>query len=290
MKPYNYLFLDGFHRLRITLNLNNMNVLRVLSYIVTVSLVFACEKVIDIDLENAEAQIVIEAELKAGNHLFEVKISKSKAYFESEETIFIEDASVILYDENDNAIELVYTQNGIYSANVNALAEVEYRLKVMAEGVEYNANSKMQQPIDLTGLDVEFQEGFGPVPEGHVVYFKFSDPLAVENFYRVTHSVNGAMQSQGSDFIIEDDRLFNGNDVRLALARKAFELGDTIVVNLLHIDEKAYSYFTSLQDILGGAGGPGASAAPGNPTTNWSNDALGYFAAVNISTKTVTIQ
>ncbi|MGB0934046.1 MAG: DUF4249 domain-containing protein [Lishizhenia sp.] len=267
-----------------------MNILKLLTYITTVSLVFACEKVIDIDLENAEAQIVIEAELKAGNHPFEVKISKSKAYFESEESIFIEEASVILYDANDNATELVYTQNGIYSANVNALAGVDYRLKVIAEGEEYNAISKMQQAINLTGLDVEFQEGFGPLPEGHVVYFKFSDPLAVENFYRVTHSINGAMQVKGSDLIIEDDQLFNGNDVRLSLARKAFELGDTVEVNLLHIDKNVYSYFSSLQDILGGDGGPGASAAPGNPTSNWSNDALGYFAAVNISTQTVTIQ
>lgn len=267
-----------------------MKYFKIMTLMLIAAMLVSCEKVIDIDLEQAESQIVIEAELKAGSNPFEVKISKSKPYFEENETEFVSNASVSLSDENGNVIELSHTQNGLYIADVIGVINVEYTLLVNVNGREYRAKSKVNEAVQLTGLEYEFQEGFGPLEEGYAVYFKFSDPPSTQNFYRVIHKINGEEQNSGSDFIVEDDRLFNGNNVRLSLARKAFELGDTIEVSLVHINEETYEYFSALQDILGGNGGPGASAAPGNPISNWSNNALGYFAAINTNTQTIVIQ
>ena len=53
------------------------------------------------------------------------------------------------------------------------------------------------------------------------------------------------------------------------------------------MDKVTYKYLETLILISGGGQG---SAAPANPTTNLSNDALGYFGAFSKSAFTATVK
>jgi hypothetical protein len=64
------------------------------------------------------------------------------------------------------------------------------------------------------------------------------------------------------------------------------QLGDTISYEFRTVDKVVYNYTSEAASISGGSN----SAAPGNPTTNWDNGALGYFNAYDVSRDTVIIQ
>ena len=84
-----------------------------------------------------------------------------------------------------------------------------------------------------------------------------------------------------------DDENTNGNYIDIPLFIRSFEIGDTIDLSLLNIDEKSYDYLLTLNTIIGN-GQP--SAAPANPNSNFSNGALGYFAIYNGETKQIIIK
>lgn len=261
-----------------------------LSCLITACLFFSCEKVIDIDLNEEDHRIVIEAELLEGNNFFEVIISESKPYFAEGATTLVTNATVILEGDNGLGIQVPHITNGKYGIQIDAQEGVNYTLNVTHAGESYTASSKMQSKVNLTSLNSQYQEAFGPLEAGFFVYYSFQDPIAEGDFYRITHSLNGTPQTQGSDFIVENDRLTNGNHVNLNLAGKSFIVGDSVEVVLMHINKNSYNYFSSLQDIIGGGGGLGGAAAPGNPNSNWNNNALGYFSAQNCDTLSISIQ
>ena len=65
--------------------------------------------------------------------------------------------------------------------------------------------------------------------------------------------------------------------------KEEFKSGDTITVEMQTIDEPAYLYFNTLRRALArSTGGPFGSTSPAIPTTNWTNNALGYFSAYTL--------
>jgi hypothetical protein len=54
------------------------------------------------------------------------------------------------------------------------------------------------------------------------------------------------------------------------------------------MDKQLNDYFTTLGDIL--TSDANNSAAPANPNTNWSNNALGYFGAFSTQKKSIRIK
>ena len=80
---------------------------------------------------------------------------------------------------------------------------------------------------------------------------------------------------------------FGGNNITIPLFTQFFELGDTVDIRFASIDANVYDYFNTLNEV---ANGSANSAAPANPNTNWSNHALGYFAAINADEVRVVIE
>ncbi|MBD0401617.1 DUF4249 domain-containing protein [Flammeovirga sp. EKP202] len=262
----------------------------ILAVITVAFLVTACEKVIDVDLKDATPKIVIEAVLMKGENVFEVKISKTAPYFDNSPSEKIDNADVTL-TYLDRSVTIPNTGNGSYTLPINAIINTEYHLEVNVEDEVYNASTTMLDKVLIDSIYSEYEEGFGPRESGYYVYVKYTDPGDIENFYRLTHDVNGEYQNTEDDLRVFNDVRNNGNQPRVSLGFKVFEEGDVVDVKLIHFDEASYDYFSSLNDIIGGSGGgpSGGAAAPGNPLSNWSNDALGYFSAYNYDSASIII-
>lgn len=255
-------------------------------------LVFSsCEKVIEIDLEETDQQLVIEAQLKEGDHLFEVFISKTAPYFEAGGTTSIDNALVVLKDDLGNSTTVPLVESGRYAIDYSATAGKTYQLSVDLDGQLYEANSTLPQKVALLELMAAFQPAQGPIEEGYLVYSRYQDPGGVDNYYRIIHSVDGVPQLGGNDMQVFDDNLNDGSAARIPVFQKVFELGEEIEIELIHFDAQSYDYFNSLSDIIGSAGGANSgSAAPGNPNTNWSGGTLGYFSAYSSDTMSIIIE
>ncbi len=64
-------------------------------------------------------------------------------------------------------------------------------------------------------------------------------------------------------------------------------VGNVVRIQMLTIDENVYRYLFSITQITGNGGPP---TAPANPTSNFNNEALGYFSASTSTEQTITIE
>ena len=266
---------------------------KILLFLPLVLSVIACEEVIDIELDEAEIREVVEATLDGDSGILEVRITTTGPYFEAGSVQPISGATVEIQREGDLNVFMAEEQEaGFYRQTLTPEVGATYVLRVTTPGGgNYEARSTLLERVEIQEIIPEFQAAQGPRDEGYNLTFRFQDPAGSTNFYRVLHSVNQVPQLEPDDLQINDDNLFDGGLARLQLFRQTFDLGDTVTVELRHLDQAGYDYFNSLGDIVGGGGGGpnSGSAAPGNPTTNWNGGALGYFSAYFPATRGVVI-
>jgi hypothetical protein len=241
----------------------------------------ACEKVLDIDLKEAEARIVIEGNVTDQPGPYVVSLTKSVSFSDPNVFPAVTGALVTISDNAGNTEILTETEAGSYkSTNLKGVPGRNYFLKVVAESQEYNAVSNMsQQAIQIQEITVdkfEFNQ------DELVAKIKFQDPAGVKNFYRALYIVNG---KASDNLFFLDDQFQDGSLIEGTFFDQDLKLksGDIVSIELQCIDEANLNYLRE-EDMLNGQ-----SASPANPTTNISNNALGYFSAHTESTATITV-
>jgi hypothetical protein len=245
---------------------------------------FSCEKVIDINIKDADKKLVIEgsvANLPAYNY---VKLSYSKGFSSTADFENASGAIVTITDENGNSYTMTETEPGVYTnPSLIGVPYTSYSMIVQLDGKTYAANSFLpgSTPIDTL---ISFKNEGGFFGEGYSVVVYFFDKGNETNFYRVRTYENGLRQDP---LYIENDELRNGIYTGTPpLFNNTYNLGDTAVIQLMEVDKQVFKYFKSLADITDPQNQP---AAPGNPLTNITGGALGVFAAYNIESDTLVI-
>ncbi len=263
-----------------------MRIEKYLLFAVIAMAISSCEKVIDVDLNEADSQLVIEAKLQAGVYDFQVIISETSSYFINEEPTYRDQATVTLINGEGQEQDIPWQGNGRYSTEIEANPGEGYTLQVALEGQLYQASAEVPAAVPLMELETEFQEASSFFDAGYRIFSRFADEPARANYYRVIHAVDGEYQLDGEDLQVSDDRLFDGSErARLPIFQRTFDPGATITVVLQHIDQSSFDYLNSLSNIIGDGEGPNSgSAAPGNPIGNWSGGVLGYFGAFSADT------
>ena len=252
----------------------------------------SCQKVIDIDLNTATPQYVIEAELVEGTQDFAVRVTKTSNFFSTDKPTAVTNATVTLKKDSGAAISLIGENNGYYkAAKYTATNKANYTLSVSVDGKSFSASSYLSKPIMLDSIEIEKDNGnpFGgaAADSTYQLYCIFQDPTSETNFYRIKTVVNDKPKNKGENILVIDDRLTNGNRIRIPIFTTEFKLGEKVDVELVSIDKKVHDYYNTLSTLVSNGNN---SAAPTNPITNWSGGALGYFGAVSSSKKTVLVK
>lgn len=259
----------------------------IISFIFLLSL-FSCEEVIEIDLNESNAQWVIEANIDDQNNQAQVSISQTGSYFNPGPISPGTGANITLNSSDGNFYDLTEYEPGKYaSTDIDLQVLQQYDLSVELEGKTYEAISVLQAPVNIDSLSSEFRSGAFGFGEGYYLRLEFQDPPGVRNYLRFEIIVNGTLRS---DIALYDDNLTDGNRVSFPLFVEPFELGDIVEVKAYSMDFDQYRYWTGLSEILGFGNGGGESAAPANPPSNFSNDALGYFGVSSVSLVTKEVK
>ncbi|MCK4664036.1 MAG: DUF4249 domain-containing protein [Bacteroidales bacterium] len=275
--------------------MKNRNIIIAIALIIFAS----CEDVIEIDLSSIEPKLVIEATISDKQEPYTIKLTKSGDYFEPGIYPAVSNASVVISDNIGNTETLQEVENGIYqTVNMQGEIGITYTLNVLSEGIEYTAESLMPEKVNIDSLSYEFVEATPRFDEGYMVNCHFADPLETKNYYRFKTYLNGELLNSSSDIYIRDDKMFNGNEVKIPLLTEIYSFNDTITIELLSLNKETYDYFNTLINIIGGnseggpmgGGGPMAGSTPANPETNLSNGAMGYFGAFTVSSETIIIK
>lgn len=271
---------------------------RIIVLLVILSFLTSCEEVIKVELDDADPQIVIEAKVSDNSENNIVLITLSTDFYEPSEYQNISDAEVIVSEVGGESLVFTEISSGKYTnENLTASVGSMYSIKVNYNDFTYSAQSTLKQKIIIDSLQISEEKGRG-LSDGkrYEIHCYFQDNPGYEDYARLKVYVNG---EERKSIITYDDRLSDGNSIefnRFQINQEDDEdklkPGDVISVELLTIDEATYEYFSTLNDVLAGSGNGGmmSGSTPANPTTNWDNDALGYFSAYSVDAKSIVIK
>jgi hypothetical protein len=249
----------------------------------------ACEDVININLNEADQRIVIEGRVSNRLPSYSVKITRSTDYFNPGDFETVSDAIVIITDDAGNADTLQELPIGEYNAYWRVgVPGRTYTLTVSIDGETYTGSSTMIEPIEIDSLTYEYQEGGGigmDEDEGYRLHCFFTDRADIDDYCMLrVYRNRGRLQR----YFLYDGQWSDGNPIDYEYFEKVFNLGDTMTVDLLTLNEQDFDYFELLRQVI--ADGNEGQANPTNPISNLSNRALGYFAAYSINTASIIIE
>ncbi|TAE51250.1 MAG: DUF4249 domain-containing protein [Bacteroidetes bacterium] len=246
----------------------------------------ACEEAFEIDPRQVEETIVIESTLSSTPSQPLAFISLSGSLSEAGNFRWVDNAELSMSTASGGLYPASLADTGVYIfPGLTPVSGETYTLDVNYEGKNYRASSYLHSPQPIDSLSFEYR-GEGPIREaGYMMSAHFTPPSS-DLYMRFWVSVNGRP--------LYDYFLYNGwqegGDAGLYIFRTtAFEPGDSIVVTAAVVDQEVYTYYDQLSALAGSAFSSG-SAAPANPQSNFSGGALGYFAALGISTKQAVVK
>jgi hypothetical protein len=275
--------------------MNTTDIKVLLGFFLALVLLSSCQDVINVSLNNAAPQMVIEGSLSSQPDTVKVVLSRTTDYFNPGNIVPVTDAVVSISDDRGNSYQPASSQGGTYAfPNMSGLPDVTYTLKVQSQGTTYVATSQMPKAVAIDSLKVL------PATDGdneNVLYCYIHDPAGVKNYYRIIVYKNDSLLTNNSTvpIIIFTDKYFDGRNTPLTVPSRRFGIklflpSDTLKVQLLSIDRSSYEFFKELRDITNTGRFLGSTSTPDNPDNNISNGALGYFSAWSVSEKTLVVK
>lgn len=276
----------------------------ILSVLLLAALFFSCTAPIDISTRNSEPVIVIYGYITDEYKSQYIRITSSSPYFDENTNRAITDAEVWVTASTGEEYPFVGRENGYYISHVRfaGISGVTYRLSVKVdfdqdgEDEIYEAETTILPVVPVDSIEIMPIDIMGY--RHFSLNFYMQEPAETENYYLFKFFINDSISNDKiSEFLISDDRMYNGeyvpganityfedatdedvieknkddDDVYMAYP------GDRVRVQILNI-EKGYYHFID-QCISEKYGeNPFFGGPPSNISTNLSNGAIGYFS------------
>jgi hypothetical protein len=253
----------------------------------------SCQDVIDIELDEADKQYVIEGSVLEGTDYISVRVTQSGNFFDTQPETTIDNAQVKVTMPDNTEILLNSIGGGYYRADgLTITTSSTYKLRVEVAGKTFTSSTYMPAPVAIDSLATAPQNNPFSPPGDSVQYdvFMLYQDVIGENYYRMNTWVNNKYLDTADEIMLIDDKLTDGNPIVIPIFVTSFDLGDTVEVELQSIDAATYKYFTTFVSIASSGAGSPFSAAPANPETNIEGGALGIFAAYTSSKKVIVVE
>uniref|UniRef100_UPI00404AAE4C DUF4249 domain-containing protein n=1 Tax=Gelidibacter sp. TaxID=2018083 RepID=UPI00404AAE4C len=247
--------------------------------IITIS----CEDVIDVNLNNAEPRLVIDASINwfkgtTGNEQ-SIKLTLTAPYFD-DEIPPATGAQITITDTNNNSFQFVENTNtGIYNNNTFIpVIDETYTLTISYEGDIYTATETLKSVVPIEFVEQNDEGGFSGEETELKAYY--TDPANEENYYFFEFISNIPVIPS---LEVYEDEFTDGNQIFGFYTEEDLEAGDEVTIRIYGTSQRFYNYmFILLQQNSDEGGGPfetQPATVRGNciNQTNSSNYPLGYF-------------
>lgn len=240
-------------------------------FIIFAALLSSCEDLIDINLNDSDPRIVIEADLQDRSTEHRIMVTRTIPFNDSRPNDPVDNAEVHLVAANGaiHSFEYSASANAYVNRTLRLREGSRYSLRVAFGDQIYESTETMPRrvPVDSVGVLREniFNETF------YFATLRFKDPANVANYYKYNISVDGKPMKFSQAY---SDKFNDGLNVvhQIGSADDDVTNTSTMVVRRHSITASVFKYWNDIQTT-----NPG-SAAPANPTSNISNNALGYFS------------
>jgi len=246
-----------------------------------IAIAISCTKQINVDLKNADPQLVIEGNVSNSTGAV-VNISKSVQFSSGNSFPAVSGAVVSITDNLGTSYTLAEQSPGVYSNDdLTGVPGRSYTLNVAVNGTAYTATSVMPKQTNLDTLLFE-QIIFGNETIW-IVKPQYTDPAGFGDYYKFIEKINGVRYP--NIWVWDDNFTNNGISTRpLIQTDSTIAIGDTIEIEMQCIDKNIFRYFTALTEVQSNA------TTPANPDTNISGSVLGYFSAHTSQRKKAIVQ
>jgi hypothetical protein len=248
-------------------------------FVLIISAATACKKTINVDVNDAPTQVVIEGLV---SNLSSAKVFITQSVKLSSDNVYppVSGANIIITDNVGNTYQLSETANGIYTNSLIGVPGRTYNITATVQGTMYKATSTMPFPVNLdTLLTDKIAFGDKSIIDITPVYF---DPPGFGNYYQFIQTINKTLNPH---IFVFDDKYDDGavNARPLVETDSTIKSGDSIAVEMRCIDKNVYTYFNALSQLGDN------STTPGNPPSNITGGCLGYFSAYTSQTKKIKV-
>ena len=260
-------------------------------------LCFGCEDVIDVELNEAQPRLVVEASINwfkgtSGSNQ-SIKLSLSAPFFNASIPP-ANDASVRVTNTNtgDQYVFIEEGNTGIYYANnFVPIIDAEYRLNIEYDNQNYTAIESLKSVSPIDFVEQNNEGGF----TGEDIELKafYTDPPNIENFYffEFTSDIPVVPTLE-----VYEDRFTDGNQIFGFYSEEDLESGDDVVIRNYGVSQRFYEFmFILLQQGSDKSGGPfetQPATVRGNciNSTNSDNFPFGYFRLSEVDEVFYTIE
>lgn len=241
---------------------------------------YACEDVIDIELNSVEARLVIEAKLYDQLLPATVILTKTNDFFDSLTYNSVSGAEIYISDNIGNRVRIPETDSvGIYQLEYFGEIGKTYTLTIESEGELYIASAKMKPSLKIDSLSVKYHNAGIPYFEaGYELTCHIKDSANVSEYALLNLYQN--FEPSFNIYLFEDTYV-DGLGFAFKFFADNFQTGDTALVQMLSCEKNVYDYLLTYAEIAGDFYDSGGT--PYNPTSNISNNALGYFGVFSLN-------
>ncbi|MEM8908712.1 MAG: DUF4249 domain-containing protein [Bacteroidota bacterium] len=290
-----------------------------LAFVLFLSLFGACQDVIDVDLEEGETEVVIDAWLNNLSTPQVIKLRQTSPYFSNVAAPIITGASVIVSDSDGNQFTFLDDDNNgnyVWTPNPGErFGEIgkSYDLAVRINELEYTASTIMNRVPAIDSITLEDREPELGRPEGIYAEFFSRDFEGPGDCYWIKTYKNGGFLNKPQEINIAYDAGFTAGSqidglifippIREAMNRvpdsgddavdnndlPPWAIGDSINVELHSISEDAFFYMEQTREQLTLGDAAIFAEPPANVPTNIScsdsnEKPQGFFNVAAVST------
>lgn len=258
---------------------------------------FACEKTIELDVQQTRPVIVVEALVTNEMKAHYVKLTKSVGFYDEVKPPPVTDAVVTVSDGQGNVYNYsYYAEDSAYYAETafQGIVGNAYTLEIIYDGDVITATDTLKSvsPIEEMVWEIDEDEQEDPEKEDYFYELTLSarEPNETVDYYLLHFFRNDSIQRfDGMTGVFYTDDTFIQEDIDHFPAPVYFKEGDTARFEMLSLTEHAYQYYNDLSTLLNNDGGM-FGAVPANPYTNLEGEnVVGCFQVSSVSKKTIVV-
>ncbi|MFK8010080.1 MAG: DUF4249 domain-containing protein [Saprospiraceae bacterium] len=258
-------------------------------FLITILLLTSCEDIIDLELEQNEPQLVVDAWLNDQPGEQVIKLRRTINYLDNSFTPEVIGATVTVADIEITATDTIINQiyifedennNGDYVWTPSTPGEVmiqegsDYGLLVDLDGDQYVSLSTANRTIPIDSIGYEFQEDEVGQPDGIYAQLYAIDAVGVGDAYWIKTYKNGAFLNKPQEMNLAFDGAFGSGSnsdgilfispIRFAINRVAdvgddviddsdvppYAMGDSIRVEIHSVTQEAFFHLAQAQEQM----------------------------------------
>jgi len=294
-----------------------MNIRYIITILFLSIVLMSCEDVVDIELDEFEPQLVIDAWI---NNLAEdqvITLSLTQNYFDASFAEKVNDAEVNVVKNNGENLPFIHRANGEYvysNLNETPIGTIgdAFTLTVNWQGNSYEAVSELNRVPTVDSIDLEFRENETFFDDGYYAQFFARDFTGLGDAYWIKTYKNGIFRSNPREMNIAVDGAFDAgsaidgiifippirelvNPVDADFLPIPWEVGEVIKVEIHSMSLAAFQFLEIARDqMINGDNTifalPVANTVSNITIANTGKSGLGFFNVAAISSLEKTVE